>query len=251
MRHFSIERNIGLVTARSNKSPTVDHFFISNCITEAKYGERTTQSAVFPLYVNESKLLNAEKVANFNHVIFNKIRKSIASDKEIEALDIFDYIYAILYSPTYREIYKAFLKSDFPRVPYPKDAETFWSLVKLGGELRQLHLLESPLLKKPITTYPKAGDNLITRKIVSKDWELYDTEKGLGRIWINDEQYIDAIPLIAWEFYIGGYQPAQKWLKDRVGRTLTLDDIRHYQKIVVALKETDRLMQEIDQVWKP
>ena len=169
--------------------------------------------------------------------------------KEVFApIDILDYIYAVLHSPTYREKYKEFLKIDFPRVPYPKDKETFWQLVKLGGELRQIHLLESPKVEEYITSYPIDGDNTITTKISKKDWEITDTEKQLGRIWINESQYFDNIPLTAWEFYIGGYQPAQKWLKDRKGRTLTFEDILHYQKIIVALYETDRLMKEIDKI---
>ena len=163
-------------------------------------------------------------------------------------IDLLDYIYAVLHSPKYREKYKEFLKIDFPRVPYPKDRERFWQLVKLGGEIRQIHLLESPKVEEFITSYPNDGDNVITRKIVKKDWELTDTERGIGRVWINDEQYFDEIPLIAWEFYIGGYQPAQKWLKDRKGRELSFEDILHYQKIIVALSETDRLMKEIDEV---
>ena len=77
---------------------------------------------------------------------------------------------------------------------------------------------------------------------------MYDFEKQLGRIWLNETQYFDQIPLVAWEFYIGGYQPAQKWLKDRRGRELSYDDIYHYQKIIVALTETDRLMNEIDRI---
>lgn len=123
-------------------------------------------------------------------------------------------------------------------------------MVKLGGEIRQIHLLESPKVEEYITTYPKDGDNVITTKIGKKDWEITDN-KGtcpLGRIWINEEQYFDNIPLTAWEFYIGGYQPAQKWLKDRKERTLEFDDILHYQKIIVALSETDRLMKEIDKI---
>ena len=64
-------------------------------------------------------------------------------------------------------------------------------------------------------------------------------------VWINDAQYLEDVPLIAWEFYIGGYQPAQKWLKDRTGRKLSFDDILHYQKIIVALTETDRIMQKL------
>ena len=69
-----------------------------------------------------------------------------------------------------------------------------------------------------------------------------------GKVWINDEQYFDKVPEVAWEFYIGGYQPAQKWLKDRKGRKLSFEDILHYQKIIVALTETDRLMKEIDKM---
>ncbi|WGK68273.1 DUF559 domain-containing protein [Candidatus Haliotispira prima] len=163
-------------------------------------------------------------------------------------IDILDYVYAVLHSPRYRKKYREFLKIDFPRVPYPKDKDTFWKLVKLGGEIRQIHLLESPKVEEYITSYPKAGDNVITTSIGQKDWVLFDKEKQLGRIKINDWQYFDNIPLVAWEFYIGGYQPAQKWLKDRKGRTLDFDDILHYQKIIVALTETDRLMKEIDNV---
>ena len=99
-----------------------------------------------------------------------------------------------------------------------------------------------------ITSYPKDGSNKITTKVSKKDWELFDEEKQLGRIWINEEQYFDNIPLIAWEFYIGGYQPAQKWLKDRRERTLESDDIFHFQKIIVALSETHRIMQEINKI---
>ena len=163
-------------------------------------------------------------------------------------IDILDYIYAVLHSPAYRGKYKEFLKIDFPRVPYPTTAETFWKLVTLGGQLRRLHLLESEEAENYITSYPKDGSNMITRKIGQKDWELYDTQNQLGRIWLNDAQYFDKIPLTAWQFYIGGYQPAQKWLKDRVGRELSFDDILHYQKIIVALTRTAELMGKIDEV---
>ncbi|MEA3451123.1 MAG: type ISP restriction/modification enzyme, partial [Bacteroidota bacterium] len=139
--------------------------------------------------------------------------------------------------------------------------------VKLGGEIRQIHLLEDSAIEtvmkihessqQPITSYPIDGDNKITTKIGKKDWELTSqgvaqshtlTEQAVGRIWINETQYFENIPLTAWEFFIGGYQPAQKWLKDRKGRTLNFDDILHYQKIIVVLSETDRLMKEIDKI---
>jgi very-short-patch-repair endonuclease len=156
---------------------------------------------------------------------------------EFSPIDILDYIYAVLHSPNYREKYKEFLKIDFPRVPYPTDQATFWQLVKLGGEIRQIHLLESPIVENYITQYPEDGDNVVVKPIY-KD----------GRVYISETQYFDNVPQIAWEFYIGGYQPAQKWLKDRKDRKLEFEDILHYQKIIVALSETDRLMKEIDKV---
>lgn len=165
-------------------------------------------------------------------------------------IDILNYLYAILHSSTYRTRQKEFLKIDFPRVPYPTDAETFWQLVELGGELRQIHLLESPKVNEFTTTYPVDGNNIVTRKMTTKSigWESVNAEKTMGRVWINDTQYFGEVPLFAWEFYIGGYQPAQKWLKDRHGRTLSFNDILHYRKIIVALTETHRLMQEIDKI---
>ncbi len=165
-------------------------------------------------------------------------------------IDVLDYIYAVLHSPNYREKYKEFLKIDFPRIPFPKDAATFWRLVNLGGELRQIHLLDAPAVSRLITTYPNSGDNIVTRKMTAASigWELTDAKNETGRVWINDEQYFDNVPLIAWEFYIGGYQPAQKWLKDRVRRELNFEDIAHYQKIIVALSETDSLMKKIDEI---
>ena len=108
--------------------------------------------------------------------------------------------------------------------------------------------MESDKVEDYITSYPIGGDNKVTRKLTKNDigYEAIDDVKG--RVWINDDQYFDNVPLTAWEFYIGGYQPAQKWLKDRRGRTLEFDDILHYQKIIVALSETDRLMKEIDKI---
>ena len=187
-----------------------------------------------------------ERKPNLNPEIVKQIAEksglTFTSEKEttegtFAPIDILDYIYAVLHSPTYREKYKEFLKIDFPRVPYPQDTATFWQLVKLGGELRQLHLLESPIVERYITQYPINGSNLV-EKIKYQD----------GKVYINDTQYFGGVPETAWDFYIGGYQPAQKWLKDRKGRELGFEDILHYQKIIVALTETDRIMSEIDKI---
>ena len=184
--------------------------------------------------------------SNLNIEIVNQIAEKLGlrftNEKEntestFAPIDILDYIYAVLHSPIYREKYKEFLKIDFPRVPYPKDKETFWQLVKLGGEIRQIHLLESPIVEEYITQYPIDGNNVVGK-----------TSYQDGKVYINETQYFNHVPQIAWEFYIGGYQPAQKWLKDRKERKLEFDDILHYQKIIVALSETDRLMKKIDQI---
>jgi predicted helicase len=183
-------------------------------------------------------------------------------EKQFYPIDILDYIYAVLHSPTYREKYKEFLKIDFPRVPYPKDKETFWNLVKLGGEIRLIHLLESPVVEKFISKYPITGTNVVGKikfelsplsispqveKISSHEAGLKEGDQ-VGKVFINETQYFEDVPEVAWNFYIGGYQPAQKWLKDRKDRELQVDDIRHYLKIIVALTETDRLMKEVDKI---
>ncbi len=167
-------------------------------------------------------------------------------------IDLLDYIYAVLHSPRYLEKHKDFLKIDFQKVPYPENAATFWQMVHLGGQLRHLHLLKSPKVTKYITSYPIDGNNEITTKIVKKDWQTISLpSNGLekfGRIWINDTQFFDNIPLTTWEHYIGENQPAQQWLKVRKGCTLDFEDILQYQKIIVALTETLRLMQVIDTI---
>jgi predicted helicase len=204
----------------------------------------------FPLYLypnnNGQKTIDQTegRTPNFNLVIVNqisdKLELTFTNEKEttegtFAPVDVLDYIYGVLHSPTYREKYKEFLKIDFPRVPYPKDQETFWKLVKLGGEIRQIHLLESPVVDKPISKYPITGSNVVGKV-------KYEN----GKVFINDTQYFEDVPEVSWNFYIGGYQPAQKWLKDRKDRELQVEDIRHYLKIIVALSETDRLMKEID-----
>jgi predicted helicase len=185
----------------------------------------------FPLYIYDSDNL---RIPNLEKKILVEIEKMVG---EVKSEDIFDYIYAVLHSPNYREKYKEFLKIDFPRVPYPKNTKSFKKLVAFGAELRSLHLLESPKLNQLITTYPIVGTDTVEKLAYKKE-----------KVFINSEQYFGNVSEVAWNFYIGGYQPAQKWLKDRKGRTLTNNDIEHYQKIIVALVETNRIMHEIDKI---
>jgi predicted helicase len=159
-------------------------------------------------------------------------------------IDILDYIYAILHSSVYRNRYKEFLKIDFPRVPYPKNAGQFWQFVSLGAKLRRPHLLDNVEPEKGIAVFPEAGSSQIEN--ISPVFP--PSPSSLIKIFINSTQYFDNVPPEAWTFYIGGYQPAQKWLKDRKGKTLSFDDVKHYRKIIRVLKETGELMQQIDKL---
>lgn len=228
--------NIGLVMCRQVKSgKSYQHCFVTKYITESTLvSNRTSEIGyVFPLYVYRDGKL---RMPNINKSIEDKIHE-IAGETRPE--DIFCYIYAVLHSPGYREKYKEFLKNDFPRVPFPKDSEVFWELVKKGSELQELHLMESAKLQIFITTFPEGGSNTV-EKI------KYDGEK----VFINEAQYFGNVPEIAWNFHIGAYQPAQKWLKDRRGQSLSNQDLEHYQRIIAILFMTDKIMKEIDNIWK-
>jgi predicted helicase len=153
--------------------------------------------------------------------------------------DIFHYAYAIFHSPTYRKRYAEFLKIDFPRLPLTGDKALLARLCKLGAELVGLHLLER--VPSPQATYPEAGDN-----IVEKPHYKPPIGKTAGRVYVNQDQYFENVPPEVWEFHVGGYQVCEKWLKDRKARTLSYDDIETYRKITEALRQTIRLMDEID-----
>jgi predicted helicase len=250
MKHFVIGKNYGLVIPKINKEDNC--FFISNKIISHKLCSAYDSNSIFPLYLypenKEQQAIDhsSERTPNLNADIIKQISGKIGltytNEKEttkdtFAPIDVLDYIYAVLHSPTYREKYKEFLKIDFPRVPYPKDKDIFWKLVKLGGEIRQIHLLESAVVDKPICKFNISGTDVVTKP-------KYEN----GNVYINENQCFEDVPEVAWNFYIGGYQPAQKWLKDRKDRELQIEDIRHYMKIIVALTETDRLMKEIEKI---
>ena len=229
MKHMILKNNIALVCSKQSTRNNIDNVQIVDSVIELKFNSHDRNSNIFPLYIYAN---DGTKKPNLKKEILGEIEKII--DK-FSPEDVLDYIYAVLHSPCYREKYKEFLKIDFPRVPYPKDKKQFFELVKLGTELRELHLMESKKLDNLITTYPETGDDKV-EKVEYKD----------GKVYINKAQYFGDVPKEAWEFYIGGYQPVQKWLKDRKGRILTNTDIEHYQKIIVALVGTGRIMREID-----
>ncbi len=187
------------------------------------------QSYIFPLY-------GLDRSPNINKSISNRLEEALG---EFSPEELFDYIYATLYSPSYRQRYKEFLKIDFPRIPYPTNRKAFDEYAKYGKELRELHLLESQVLQNASLPFPESGSDTV-ENIVLKD----------NKVYINETQYFGNVSETAWNFYIGGYQPAQKWLKDRKGKSLSNEDIEHYQKIIFVLENTDRIMKEIDKLPK-
>lgn len=260
MSHFIRGKNIGLCVCRQLVSDLYSHAFITNTPTDDSYVSNKSRERgyILPLYLypetNEQSSFGQhdERIPNLNMEIVDKIGKDLnlyfsperpdysqqtEETNQFYPEDILDYIYAVLHSPAYRDKYKEFLKIDFPRIPYPTSSKTFFDLVELGRQIRELHLLESKKVEDLITSYPVGGSNIVGKPIFKE-----------GKVYINETQYFDNVPEIAWNFYIGGYQPAQKWLKDRKDRELDFDDVLHYQKMIVALTETDRLMKEVDKV---
>jgi predicted helicase len=259
MRHM-LHDNLSLIIPRQAVTNNWNHVQVSKHLSDNRihYSNKGIP-IVCPLYLYADSNIEqrTERTPNLNMEIVQKIADKLsltftnepfdyaqgATRATFAPIDILDYIYAVLHSPTYREKYKEFLKIDFPRVPYPKDTATFWQLVKFGGELRQIHLLESPIVENYITQYPIDGNNVVGK--IRFDFAQHEKN---GKVYINETQYFANVPEVAWSFFIGGYQPAQKWLKDRKGCTLEFDDILHYQKIIVALSETSRLMAEINRI---
>lgn len=261
MQHFLKDANLGLVSTRFQFRKNMDYscVYLTKSIIDINSLQSPGTISVLPLYLyttyGQTSSDGTIRRPNLKPEIVAEIAKRLGLEFETEKsdnpanfapIDLLDYIYAVLHSPTYRERYKEFLKIDFPRVPYPTDAAEFRRLAAIGAELRSLHLMEHPSLANPqIITFPVAGSGQIEKP-------RFEIAEGAdtGRVWINADQYFDGVPRTAWEFYIGGYQPAQKWLKDRSSSdfTLSYDTITHYQRIITAITLTHKIMVEIDNV---
>ena len=239
MQSYFKTKNIGLLLTKAVRDPNYNHAFVTNCISETIFlsGTTATNAMNIPLYLHMD---SGERIANLDDKIVQTI-EDIVGDTAPE--NILDYVYAVLHSPTYRAKYQEFLKSDFPRVPYPGEEsgitkKIFWELVSHGRHLRELHLLTHPSIRESITSFPESGSDAVEKP------EYRD-----GCVYINSTQYWAGVPREVWEFYIGGYQPDQKYLKDRKGRQLTSDEFENYELMVVSLNETIKVMEEIDIVW--
>ena len=225
--------NIALCLIKVNSSS--DGLFkvlMSAGLTDKTILSSKDNANVFPLYLYTKEFGEEKKNPNLKKEEWQKFNDAVG--KETTPEEILAYIYAVLHSLSYRERYKEFLKVDFPRIPLPKTAKEFNRLTAIGQQLIDLHLMNNTQSWKCTTTFPEVG----SQQVDFQKWKD-------GQVWINDKQYFGNVSESVWEFYIGGYQPAQKWLKDRKGRTLSFDEIKHYLHIIHALKETERLMKEI------
>ena len=239
-----LHENLTLMASRQQTEVGFYHIFISNNLGDCNALSLNSRERnyYFPLYTypnteNKQTNLFLEKTPNLSPKFLEAIKEKLGKTPTPE--QIFYYAYAIFHSPTYRTRYAEFLKIDFPRLPLTSNENLFNELAIKGEELVNLHLMKSDILNNLITTYQSIGDNQVSEA-------TYNSE--LQRVYINKQNYFTDIPPHIWEFKIGGYQVLDKWLKDRKNakRELSAEEIIHYQKIVIALTETLRLMQEID-----
>jgi len=238
-----LHNNIGILIPKQTKD--VWGCLVTDCPAAHKSASVFDPTSIIPLWIYqnyENDLLGDKgigKKPNLAPEFIEALREKLGGEGTSPE-SVFSYVYAVLYSPGYRTRYADFLRRDFPRIPLPSTPDLFRQLAALGHELIELHLLRRPL--PVITGYPKAGSNRVDKIEFRPDSENPEQ----GRVQINAEQYFEGMPRRIWEYTIGGYQVAHKWLKDRKGRLLTFDELQHYGRVIAALNDTIRLQAEID-----
>lgn len=245
-----LKPNLGIVTTKQLSTEKFNHALVTEVVSDRCLISLQTRevSYVFPLYMfndsGQQRLL--EDVHKSNNLRWNNLGWLEApppftslSGNYIQTTEaIFYYIYATLYSNIYREKYKEFLKIDFPRIPFTKNINLFNKLAEWGELLAGLHLLKSDKLNNPIAKFQGEGNGLVEKR-----------EYKNGMVYINDKQYFEEIEEEVWNYYIGGYQVLDKWLKDRKGHYLSSDEIKTYCRIVTSLSETIKIQKEIDKLY--
>lgn len=260
MRHFLPARgNLGLSTTRSVEIRTGwHHVFATSTLMQLHSVSLKEVNYLFPLYLYPNGKLPEDEL--FPHENERRPNLSVAfianlceklgvrfvpeghgrpAKCEVGPEDVFAYAYAIFHSPTYRERYSEFLRADFPRLPLTSSLTLFRALAKLGERLVDLHARDQAEPRG--LSFPVKGSDRVEEVRYQPP-----TRSEPGRVWINATQYFEGVPEAAWTFPIGGYQPAQRWLKDRIGQSLSHEELAAYQRLVAALAETQQLMGEID-----
>ena len=241
MPHLIRGENVALVFSRQAVlagAPPVN-VMVTGCIIDGRFvytNKGISQAAPLYLYPSEQDL-DKTRLVNFDLKLWDKLKKQAKHPKHgtPDELGVFDYIYGVLHCPTYRETYADFLKTDFPRIPWPSSPDEFWDVLAKGAKLRKLHLMNPQAIGPTPFPFMGSGDNVVENPAF-KD----------GKVWINKVQYFDNVPEVSWSLRIGGYQPAQKWLKDRKNREIEYEDVKHYQRFLKVLSETDRIMGTIN-----
>jgi len=258
MKHL-FKGNIAIVSTRILSQPPFNHVFISDSISDMCLISTKTKEAsyLFPLYLYPDKpegqlfgegAPEAERIPNFTAEFLQAARESLGTEPTPE--EIFYYIYAVLYSPTYRKRYEEFLKIDFPRIPLPAEYGPFAELSQLGQELVDLHLLKHPALQEPGIGFPESGSNTVEKVRYDEEAQrAFALEGSARRVYFNQDQCFEGIPKEVWEYRIGAYQVMEKYLKDRKGRKLSLDEINHYMKVAKAIRLTIELQEKVDDVY--
>jgi predicted helicase len=254
MKHLVKGDNLALVTCRQLSKEGFQHVFVSNKLVDDSFVSNRTRERgyVFPLYLhndltqqsliddgNRGNNLNWNKLPGWMSTI--QPYTSPVTNNFVQVPEaIFYYIYAILYSKIYREKYQEFLKSDFPRISFTSDYQTFQHISVLGEQLVELHLLKSKILENTQSRYEGLGDDRVEKR---------DYHEDDSRLFINNGQYFDNVSPEVWNYFIGGYQVLDKWLKDRNGRVLSLEDQSHFRKVIAALKQTLDIQKRIDKFY--
>jgi len=244
-------RNLALVVTRILSGEQFCHAFVSDKIGDYCYlSNKGREFAIFfPLWLYnlDNKAQNQlptltqpePKTSNIKKGVIDLLLSSYKNPVSPE--EIFYYIYAILYSNIYRQKYLEFLKIDFPRIPFTGNYGLFRKLSKLGKKLVDIHLLQSSLIDKTSSRFEGNGNLSLVKKIIYNQKEK--------RIYINENQFFTNVEPEIWNYFIGGYQVLNKWLKDRKGKYLTDEEIKNYIKITEAIKQTIEIQKKIDKLY--
>lgn len=248
MKHLYHHENMGLVINRQAVTNNWSHIqIVRNMIDNRLHYSNRGIPEECPMYLYDDDFDGLKRKPNVNMEIVHNIEQVtglsfVPESNNISTCfsmtELFDYVYAVLNCPSYIQEYLEFLKIDFPRVPYPKDKYEFLNLVSYGKQLRELHFMESPILDELQVEFPYNGNNTV--EIIA-----YHDDS----VYINPNQAFIGVPQSAWEFFFGGYQPAQKWLKDRKNKRLSDDEILHYRKMITIFIETDRISNDIEEFF--
>ena len=250
MRHIIGFENVSMLTCRQVVGDWSHIAAAREIVDDCRISNKTKERGyVFPLYLYETKVDPPTRRVNFDAPIYRKICKAAGikfSDADLQATVsksfpetpqlVFDYIYGVLHSGKYRKKYAEFLKIDFPRIPYPRNGEEFRKMAAFGANLRGIHCMED---FDEAAEVKLVGEGKLIVKPVWKD----------GCVFIDKEVRFTNVPEDLWNLNIGGYQPLQKWLKDRKDRELSDEDISHYRRMVRAIARTRDIMTEIDRAY--